>query len=61
MNDDQIKGAMKNSAGKFQQEVGKALGSEKQEVKGLKKQAEGKLQKSAGDIRKTLKDIVEGE
>ena len=35
MNKDQVKGAVKEAAGKLQQKTGKILGSKKQEAKGL--------------------------
>lgn len=51
MNKDQIKGTVKDAAGKVQQKMGQAVGSEKQEAKGLGKQAEGKAQKTMGDAK----------
>jgi uncharacterized protein YjbJ (UPF0337 family) len=56
MNKDQVKGSVKDAAGKVQQKVGEAIGSNKQQAKGLEKQAEGKLQKAAGDAKETFKD-----
>ena len=56
MNKNQVKGTMKDMAGKAQQKVGEVTGSEKQQVKGLKKQAEGKIEKGAGDVKKAFKD-----
>jgi uncharacterized protein YjbJ (UPF0337 family) len=50
MNKDQIKGAVKDAAGKVQRKVGEAMGSNKQQAKGMAKQAEGKVQKAAGDM-----------
>ena len=61
MNKDQVKGAIKDAAGKVQQKVGEAVGSEKQEAKGFKKQVEGKLQKASGNVKENIKDIVEGK
>lgn len=51
MNRDQVKGRVKDVAGKIQREVGEATGSVKQQAKGLAKQAEGKVQKAVGDAR----------
>ncbi|MDO8705168.1 MAG: CsbD family protein [Sulfuricaulis sp.] len=51
MNKDQVKGALKDVAGKVQQKVGKAIGSDKQQAKGIEKQIEGKVQKSIGDTK----------
>lgn len=57
MNKDQIKGSVKDAAGKVQQKVGEAVGSEKQQVKGLEKQMEGKGQKALGDVKENIKDM----
>lgn len=51
MNKDQVKGAVKDAAGKVQRKVGEAMGSNKQQAKGMAKQAEGKVQKAAGDMK----------
>lgn len=49
MNRDQVKGRLKEAAGKVQQEAGKATGSLKTQAKGLLKEVEGKVQKNVGD------------
>jgi uncharacterized protein YjbJ (UPF0337 family) len=51
MNKDQVKGTMKDIAGKAQEKAGELTGSEKQQIKGLKNQAEGKIQKGVGDVK----------
>jgi len=51
MNKDQVKGAVKDAAGKVQRKAGEAMGSNKQQAKGMTKQAEGKVQKAAGDMK----------
>ncbi len=56
MNKDQVKGTVKDTAGKIQQKVGEAVGSEKHQAKGLGKQIEGKAQKAAGDVKEHIKD-----
>ncbi len=56
MNKDQVKGEVKDIAGKVQEEAGKLIGSKDQEAKGLGKQIEGKVQKGVGDIKEALKD-----
>jgi uncharacterized protein YjbJ (UPF0337 family) len=58
MNTDQIKGAVKDAAGKVQQEVGKATGSTSQQAKGLEKQAEGKVQKGVGNVEQSVDDAT---
>ncbi|HEX5390762.1 MAG TPA: CsbD family protein [Burkholderiaceae bacterium] len=56
MNKDQIKGTLKDAAGKVQQTTGKVIGSTEQEVKGIKKQLEGKTQKALGDVKAVVDD-----
>jgi uncharacterized protein YjbJ (UPF0337 family) len=56
MNKDQIKGTLKDAAGKVQETTGKVIGSDEQQLKGLKKQALGQVQKAAGDIKEVVKD-----
>jgi len=56
MNSDQIKGTIKDAAGKVQRKAGEAVGSPSQQVKGAAKQAEGKAQKSLGDTKDAVKD-----
>jgi uncharacterized protein YjbJ (UPF0337 family) len=55
MNKDQVKGAIKDAAGKVQEKAGEAAGSDDQQAKGLVKQGEGKLQKAYGDVKEALK------
>lgn len=57
MNKNQVKGAIKDIAGKVQEEAGKATGSKDQQIKGLSKQISGKVQKGAGDVEQAVKDI----
>ena len=51
MNKDQVKGAVKDVAGKVQRKAGEMTGSTEHQVKGAEKQAEGKTQKVAGDVK----------
>lgn len=51
MNRDQVKGSVKDAAGKIQRKVGEAVGSTKQQIKGAAKQVEGKIQKGIGNAR----------
>ena len=48
MNSNQIKGSLKEIAGKAQRKLGNATGSTKQQVKGTVTEAEGKVQKNLG-------------
>ena len=56
MNKDQIKGGMKDIAGKVQEKTGEITGSKEQQAKGLLKQGEGKVQKGYGDVKEAAKD-----
>ena len=56
MNKNQVKGALKDVAGKVQEEVGKLVGSKEQQVKGLGKQISGKAEKTYGDAKEVIKD-----
>jgi len=55
MNRDQVKGSIKDAAGKVQRKVGEAIDSPTQVVKGAAKQVEGKVQKAVGDAREDAK------
>jgi uncharacterized protein YjbJ (UPF0337 family) len=55
MNKNQVKGAVKDIAGKVQEEAGKLAGSKEQQVKGLNKQISGKAEKAYGDVKAAIK------
>ena len=56
MNKDQVKGTIKEVAGKVQEKTGAVVGSAEQRAKGLVKEAEGKAQKKVGDAKEVIKD-----
>jgi len=56
MNKDQIKGTVKDVAGKVQEKTGEIIGSPEQEFKGERKQVAGKTQKAVGDVKETVRD-----
>jgi len=56
MNKDQVKGVLKDAAGKVQQKTGEVIGNDEQQAKGLYKQVEGKAQKALGDVKEAVKD-----
>ena len=58
MNTDQVKGAIKEVAGKVQQKTGEVINSQEQQVKGAAKQVEGSVQKNYGDAKEALKDAT---
>lgn len=55
MNKDQVKGSIKNTAGKIQEKTGQVIGSDEQKLAGIHKQVEGKVQKAVGDIEEAVK------
>ena len=56
MNKNQVRGAIKDVAGKVQEEFGKLVSSKEQQVKGLGKQISGKAEKTYGDAKEIIKD-----
>jgi uncharacterized protein YjbJ (UPF0337 family) len=56
MNKDQVKGVIKEAAGKVQEKTGEVTGSATQKAKGLAKEVEGKAQKKVGDAKEALRD-----
>ena len=58
MNKDQVKGAVKDAAGKMQSKAGEMTGSTEQQAKGMAKQIEGKTQKKVGNAKEIMKDSV---
>ncbi len=58
MNTDQIKGAVKDVAGKVQEKVGEVINSPEQQVKGIAKQIEGQSQKAYGDVKEAAEDAA---
>ena len=58
MNSNQVKGAVKDVAGKVQRKVGEAVGSTEQQVKGAAKQVEGKVQKAVGNAQEAGADAA---
>ncbi len=55
MNKDQVKGSLKEAAGKVQEKTGEVVGSKTQQAKGMAKEVEGKAQKAAGDVKDAVK------
>jgi uncharacterized protein YjbJ (UPF0337 family) len=58
MNDDQVKGKLKDIGGKIQEEAGKLVGSEEQQAKGLANQVEGKTQEKLGNLKESIHDAT---
>ncbi|RYF01233.1 MAG: CsbD family protein [Alcaligenaceae bacterium] len=58
MNTDQVKGALKDAAGKVQEKTGELINSPEQQAKGIAKQVEGTTQKNYGDVKENIKDAA---
>jgi len=58
MNKDQVKGVVKDIAGKVQEEAGILSGSKEQQAKGLGKQVSGKAEKIFGDAREAIRQAA---
>jgi uncharacterized protein YjbJ (UPF0337 family) len=58
MNKDQVQGAVKDIAGKIQEQAGKLLGSQEQQYKGRSKQISGKIQKGVGNAKQSVEDFI---
>lgn len=58
MNTDQVKGALKEVAGKVQEKTGEVINSPEQQAKGAVKQVEGNVQKNYGDAKEAIKDAA---
>lgn len=56
MNRNQVKGSVKDVAGKVQRKVGEITGSSSQQIKGTAKQVEGKVQKGIGNAQQAADD-----
>jgi len=59
MNEDQVKGNLKDIGGKIQETAGKVVGSNEQQAKGLANQVEGKAQAGLGDAKEVIKDKID--
>ena len=58
MNKDQIKGAVKEVAGKVQRKAGELVDSPEQIVKGARKEAAGHAQKKFGDLKDAVHKVT---
>jgi uncharacterized protein YjbJ (UPF0337 family) len=60
MNKDQFKGALKEFAGKAQEDLGRLIGSSNQQEKGFELQSAGKAQVYLGNIREFEDSEIHG-
>jgi uncharacterized protein YjbJ (UPF0337 family) len=56
MNEDRVKGSLKDIKGRTKEAAGKALGDEKMKREGQADRVEGKIQNTVGGIKDTLKE-----
>ncbi|MDB5883386.1 MAG: CsbD family protein, partial [Ramlibacter sp.] len=54
----QVKGSVKDVAGKAQEKLGEATNSKEQQAKGAAHQVEGKVQKKAGDVEQAADKLT---
>jgi len=59
MDSNEIKGKMKDVAGKAQEKFGEVTGNKEQEIKGVGKQVEGKVQETFGKAKDAMHDAEE--
>ena len=59
MNKDQVKGSVKDIAGKVQEQIGKLTHDKEQQARGIGKQVAGKIQKKFGDAKEATKDAID--
>lgn len=57
MNEDQIKGRVRETRGEIQNVAGKIVGDKKLERKGSIKKVSGKVQATYGDLKEDLKTV----
>lgn len=58
MNKDQVKGSVKEAAGKVQKSIGDLVGNPTQRAKGAAKETQGKAQQVLGDAKELVKDAT---
>jgi uncharacterized protein YjbJ (UPF0337 family) len=56
MNEDRMKGSLKEAKGNIKEKAGKALGDEKLKREGQADQVEGKVQNVVGAVKDTIKE-----
>lgn len=60
MNEDQVKGRVKQVKGSVKEATGKVVGSKRLEAEGTTDKAVGKTQATYGDLKEDAKDALEG-
>ena len=60
MNNDQVKGRVKEAKGKIKEVAGKLVGNEEMEAEGKVQKVLGEAQAKFGDVKEDVKDAVKG-
>lgn len=58
MNRDQIRGSIKDAAGRVQRKLGQMTGSHRQQADGISTQVDGKVNKATGKVESALDDTA---
>ena len=58
MNDEQVKGKVKEGLGEAQEHLGRVTGDREQEARGHAREQEGKVEKKVGDLKDGVDKIV---
>jgi uncharacterized protein YjbJ (UPF0337 family) len=61
VNKDQVKGKVKDIAGRVERQAGEWTGDSEAQVRGAARQAEGKVQKAWGDAKDSVKKVADRE
>ena len=58
MNEEQVKGKLKEGMGEAQEQLGRVTGNREQEARGHAKEQEGKVEKKVGDVKEGVDKII---
>ncbi len=61
MNEDRIKGSLKQAAGAVKETAGKVVGDKKMEAEGMGQKIAGKVQNAVGGAKDAIKETVHGK
>ena len=58
MNQDQVDGVVRNTAGKAQQETGKHMGNKEQQINALGNKMAGEFDRIFGNAKEVIKEVI---
>lgn len=58
MNEEQVKGKIKEGVGEAQEQLGRVTGNREQEARGHAREQEGKVEKKVGDVEEGVDKII---